>query len=505
VSAKGALAERPDPQCLRLYEQEYDYIFRTLRRFGASPADAEDLAQEMFLVMWRRWRDYDRQRPIRPWLAGIAFRLVYNHRTRIGREVPGGLIDVEDDRVDVEMQISLARTRGLVLRLLANLPEKQRIVMVLHEIDGVSIRDLAQLLAVPLFTAYSRLRAARAGFAAAVRRAHEGGGLDQPSHQALLEAERPLPPAPAAARRRAVSQATALIARLGNESPSPPPQATGGATKLLLGGAGAVALAALTAVVWRPAAPRPSTAPRASDPAAAATPARRPGPLAGLGRGLVGYWRFDDGPESAVARDLSGRGNDCRLRHLDPPTNWVAGVHGGAVHLDGAGWLECPHFAAVERPTSELTIAVRVNRGSDTRLRALVSEQHGGGLLDTFHFGFRGEQLMFQSSVWRLHLAAMVPQARRHWVHVAATVGPHVSRLYVDGEPVVTRGTRRPTADGGNNPLLVGGGQNNSNPDGVSERLTGALDDLVIYDRALAPEEIAALAAGADPLAPPRL
>ncbi len=82
--------------CVAAFGAEFDYIHRSLRRHGISESDADDLAQEVFLIMWRRWPDYDAARPLRPWLAGIAFRVAYNHRDRIAREVPGGLVDTRD-------------------------------------------------------------------------------------------------------------------------------------------------------------------------------------------------------------------------------------------------------------------------------------------------------------------------------------------------------------------------------------------------------------------------
>ncbi len=45
-----------------------------------SPADADDLAQEVFITAWRRLADVDAQRPFGAWLRGIALNLVRNHR-----------------------------------------------------------------------------------------------------------------------------------------------------------------------------------------------------------------------------------------------------------------------------------------------------------------------------------------------------------------------------------------------------------------------------------------
>ena len=60
------------PDCYSAFEAELDFVYRTLRRHGAGPTDAEDLTQEVFLVVWRRWRDYDPHRPLRPTTGGVC-------------------------------------------------------------------------------------------------------------------------------------------------------------------------------------------------------------------------------------------------------------------------------------------------------------------------------------------------------------------------------------------------------------------------------------------------
>jgi RNA polymerase sigma-70 factor (ECF subfamily) len=492
---------RTDPKdgtataCLDAFEREYHYIVRTLRRFGAPASDAEDLAQEVFLVMWRRWRDYDASRPLRPWLAGIAYRLVYNHRTRRGREVLGGVVDTEDGGRDPESSVTEARTRGAVLRLLAGLPEKQRTVMVLHELDGMPIREVARVVGVPLFTVYSRLRAARIAFAAAVKRAFSESG----TADALLDAERPLPALPASSRRRAVERARALLPSLWQPLRAPRSGLP------VLASAAALVLVAAGALVLRPPASAPalamSRAPGEVRPVRAAVPDL---PTA-LGAGLVGYWRFDE-LAGERARDRSGRGHDCLLRHADPAGSWTEGVLGGALRLDGNGWLEC---AGVPESRT-ISVALWMKRGPARRVRALVTRQFASGSEDVFHFGFRDDLLMIQSSLWRVNLNRPLPE-RDQWIHVAATHGAdHLTRLYVDGQLMGQKRDKRASGsvpaeqkdrgdDGHPNPTIIGGGLNQADRERVGERFQGALDELVIYERELSPEEVAALAARVQP------
>src|SRR6185436_10287805 len=87
------------------FAAEVDVVYRALRRFGVDVVEAEDLVQEVFVVMCRRWADYDRGRPLRPWLLGIAFRVARDHRKRPRRELAVGVVDHLDESTDPERRL----------------------------------------------------------------------------------------------------------------------------------------------------------------------------------------------------------------------------------------------------------------------------------------------------------------------------------------------------------------------------------------------------------------
>jgi RNA polymerase sigma-70 factor, ECF subfamily len=517
------------------FEDHFDYVYRSLRRHGISDSDADDLAQEVFLVMWRRWSDYDPTRPLRPWLAGITFRVAYNHRDRIAREVPGGLIDTPDQTEGPEDQMASGHVRALVLQALGQVPEKQRTAMMLHHLDGLGVREVADATKVPLFTAYSRLRAGRRSFAAAVRRLNAIAGVYPPDRpEALLTALPFLTGDPARSRSRVRALLLPVLGRPPRERPAGTHPRAAGQPGAWLAAAGLAAVAA--GVVWLlpdgaaypPAAvagakhPRPAALAaeglRGRRLASALTGARRPTlkllPQAGpgpvgprLAEGMVGYWRFDEERGAAAVVDFSGRANDCLPRRLERRPE-VAGPHGGALSFDGRSWLECPAADPLARGGDEMTIALWVKRtGPPEKIRALVSRQNGRGSGDTFFLGFRTDRLLFASDPWRVKLDAPFPAGA--WVHVAATRDRQgVARLFIDGVEVAQqRGRALPAADGaaaGENILLIGAGMNGSPATRLpSERFVGLLDELVLYDRALPPDDVKALAAGAQPALSP--
>jgi RNA polymerase sigma factor (sigma-70 family) len=196
--APASIGEPRAIGCLQAFESELDYVYRTLRRLGVSAADIEDLAQDVFVVMWRRWADYDQNRPVRPWLAGIACHLAMKHLSRRRREVQRADADQRDDTALADERLASARVRALVLRALAALPDRHRAALTQHELEGLSVRELSSIWSVPLFTAYTRLRAARRAFARAVARLQpeaRGGAAAFLSSRALLSLAQRWPPA----------------------------------------------------------------------------------------------------------------------------------------------------------------------------------------------------------------------------------------------------------------------------------------------------------------------
>ena len=160
---------RETTSCIEAFQKEFDYLCRTLRRLGVPASDIEDEVHEVFLVLSRKWDAYDPTRPLRPYLFGIAFRVVAARRRRANRSVSTGYYDVESAYPLPDEELETAHARQLVLRALSRVPLQRRAVLVMHDIDEVPMREVALALSLPLFTGYSRLRKARKEFEAAIR------------------------------------------------------------------------------------------------------------------------------------------------------------------------------------------------------------------------------------------------------------------------------------------------------------------------------------------------
>ncbi|HVY26641.1 MAG TPA: sigma-70 family RNA polymerase sigma factor [Polyangiaceae bacterium] len=155
-----------------VFRSEFRYVWSSLRRLGVQERDLEDLTHEVFVRVHDQLPLFDEARPLRPWLFGIALGLATNyrrlarHRVDLVAEVP----ERSDPSVAAE-EVLLERERAqLVQGALQKVPLEQRAVLVLHELDGYTIPDVAATLGLTLNTAYSRLRLGRDCFRAAFRR-----------------------------------------------------------------------------------------------------------------------------------------------------------------------------------------------------------------------------------------------------------------------------------------------------------------------------------------------
>jgi RNA polymerase sigma-70 factor (ECF subfamily) len=155
-----------------IFRMHAGYVWNTLRRLGVAPSDVQDLTHDVFVQVHARLGDYDPRRPARPWLFGFAFRVAAQYRRRAHRryEVSGEPDHARAPESSAEDRVVSNDERRLVLDALGAIDLDRRAVFVLYEIDGVPMDEIAASLSIPVNTAYSRLRLARAEFRAAVTR-----------------------------------------------------------------------------------------------------------------------------------------------------------------------------------------------------------------------------------------------------------------------------------------------------------------------------------------------
>lgn len=154
-----------------IYDSELDFVWRSLRRLGVSPALLDDAVQDVFLVAHRRLADFEGRSTVRTWLFGIALRVAREHGRR-GRKhgTPSdGVADLPDEAAPNPLELAeRGEARRLLDALLAELDEDKRAAFILAELEGMSAPEIAAGLGVNVNTLSSRLRAARKQFEAAL-------------------------------------------------------------------------------------------------------------------------------------------------------------------------------------------------------------------------------------------------------------------------------------------------------------------------------------------------
>jgi RNA polymerase sigma-70 factor, ECF subfamily len=165
--SQGVVAMSADERLRRTVRLHYDFLWRSLRRLGVVEAQCDDAAQQVLVVFSRKLADVPQENE-RSFLFGTAIRVASDYRKQSGRRREVG----DDDAIDAEPSVAPGadelvdqrRARELLDHVLDAMPDELRTVLVLAEIEGMTMSETADLLAIPPGTVASRLRRARIAF-----------------------------------------------------------------------------------------------------------------------------------------------------------------------------------------------------------------------------------------------------------------------------------------------------------------------------------------------------
>lgn len=154
-----------------VYEDHFAFVWRSLRRLGVAEAQLDDAAQDVFLVVYRRLPDFEGRSSLKTWIFGIVLKVVRTYKRTAARKPTEPLEgDVPARASAAEELTDAARAARLVQSLLEELDDAPRAVFVLAELEEMTAPEISAALGVNLNTVYSRLRAARRDFDAALAR-----------------------------------------------------------------------------------------------------------------------------------------------------------------------------------------------------------------------------------------------------------------------------------------------------------------------------------------------
>ena len=179
--AEVAPADQPPAELARIYEQHFDFVWRSARRLGVPDSAVDDVVQEVFIVVHRQLASFEGRSSMKTWLFGILRNLVLRQRrswARRGREQALEESEVEAGEAGADEQLAESQARQVLHALLAQLDDDKRAVFVLADLEQLSAPEIAEATGLKLNTVYSRLRLARAEMERALERhrARERGG-----------------------------------------------------------------------------------------------------------------------------------------------------------------------------------------------------------------------------------------------------------------------------------------------------------------------------------------
>jgi RNA polymerase sigma-70 factor (ECF subfamily) len=146
--------------------EHFDLLWKFLRQLGIPEPDVDDAVQEVVIVAARRLHEVEEGRE-RAFLLGTAVRVASTVRRTLRRRREAGdeaLQIAVDDGPTPEEVVGLRRARELLDLVLEDMPIELRAVFVLHELDELTMAQIAVSLELAPGTVASRLRRARALF-----------------------------------------------------------------------------------------------------------------------------------------------------------------------------------------------------------------------------------------------------------------------------------------------------------------------------------------------------
>jgi RNA polymerase sigma-70 factor (ECF subfamily) len=171
-AARGDTEGASDPDLLRqlargeigalgeLYDRYREPVRRFVARATCDAEDVDDLVHTTFLEAAKVASRYDGRASCRPWLVGIAARLLRRRRRSLGRLFTV-LSSFQRTRAITMDPRPAWQARADVEKALGRISEAKRITMLLAEVEGLSCAEIAETLGVPIGTVWTRLHAAR--------------------------------------------------------------------------------------------------------------------------------------------------------------------------------------------------------------------------------------------------------------------------------------------------------------------------------------------------------
>ncbi len=146
-----------------LVAQHQNQVMNTVYSLIGKTRDADDIAQEVFIKVYKNLGSFNRKSKFSTWLYRITINTAYNHLKKEKKYIPSEdyLQKPEECKNTPWKTLENKERQTLIKQSIARLPFKFRRVIVLKEIEGLSYKDIAKTLGCRIGTVESRLFRAR--------------------------------------------------------------------------------------------------------------------------------------------------------------------------------------------------------------------------------------------------------------------------------------------------------------------------------------------------------
>jgi len=143
----------------QLYRDHATRVYNLACRLSGSPADGEDLAQEVFVQVYRKLDSFRGDAALGTWIYRLATNLCLDHLRR--RSVPGRETEPLDDATPRAATRPLSADRMDLERAITSLPDGYRAAFVLHDVEGFNHHEIGAILGIAEGTSKSQVHKAR--------------------------------------------------------------------------------------------------------------------------------------------------------------------------------------------------------------------------------------------------------------------------------------------------------------------------------------------------------
>ena len=151
-------------------EQCQGMVFNTVLSIVQNNEDAEDVTQEVFIEVYENIEEFRQEAQLKTWVYRIAVNKALDWEKRKKRQKHGGLlkrifsVKEEDEPMSFEhpgAQLDNKEKASVLFRALKKLPEKQQVAFTLHKIDGLSYKEVADIMDTSLYAVESLIGRAK--------------------------------------------------------------------------------------------------------------------------------------------------------------------------------------------------------------------------------------------------------------------------------------------------------------------------------------------------------